>query len=47
MNGSEIIEFLQAQFAVSQNGVSQSWLFWVVVLAIYALKVKLTPKKAK
>ena len=40
-------EFLKAQFALSQNGVSQSWLFWVIVLIIYTLKCKLLPADKK
>lgn len=42
----EILQFLKAQFAISAQGVSQSWLFWAVVFAIYAVKAKLssTPK---
>jgi hypothetical protein len=41
------IEFLQSQFAVSQNGISQSWLFWAVISLFYALKIKLTSRNKK
>jgi hypothetical protein len=33
-----LITFLKAQFMFSATGVSQSWLFWVIVLMLWGLK---------
>ncbi len=34
----EIWNFITQQFAFSQTGASQSWLFWVLVLVIALFK---------
>lgn len=41
-----IWSFITMQFKFSQEGVSQSWLFWTAVLGCMFLKLMLT-KKAK
>lgn len=40
-----IWNFVTTQFAFSQAGVSQSWLFWTVVLGCLLLKVTLLKAK--
>lgn len=33
--------FITTQFRFSQDGMSQSWLFWVIILGVVLLKYKL------
>lgn len=40
-----IMEFVQQQFAVSQNGISFSWLACTVLLSLWGLKIKLFSRK--
>ena len=37
-NLSSLWDFITLQFRFSQDGVSQSWLFWVVILVGVVLK---------
>lgn len=42
----EIVEFVKAQFAFSQQGFSQSWLFWAIFASFYTF-VKLVKYKIR